>query len=149
MGTWIPVTFEDRLIAAYAERRGGKFLLEVPIGSMRAGWPRGSGTRRIDAIGLPDSQEKTVIPRKELGLTDFTDAITGVDVELIEAKRDLNRLVIGQVVAGFDMLAAEYKPRSVTSVVLCSRGDPALEWVCQQRSIQVEIFDPVQDLGIE
>lgn len=143
MRTWTPVTFEDRLIAAYAQQRGGKFLLEVPIGSVRAGWPRGSGTRRIDAIGIPDSQTDVVIPRKELRSPDFVDAITGVDVELIEAKRDLNRLVIGQVVAGFDMLAAEYKPRTITSVVLCSRGDPALEWVCQQRSIQVHIFDPV------
>lgn len=40
----------------------------------------GLGTRRIDAIELPDGQADMVIPRKEQGSTDFADEIIGAVV---------------------------------------------------------------------
>lgn len=61
-------------------------------------------------------------------------------VELIEVKKNLNRLVIGQVIAGVDMFERQYNISKIIPVILCKNGDPALEWVCEKRNIRVEII---------
>ncbi len=65
---------------------------------------------------------------------------TRYPVELIEVKRKLNRLVIGQIIVGVDMFQHQYQPHEITSVIVCAEGDPALEWVCERRQIQVRIL---------
>lgn len=59
---------------------------------------------------------------------------------MIEVKKNLNRLVIGQVIAGADMFERQYNTSKIIPVILCKNGDPALEWVCKKRNIKVEII---------
>ena len=66
-------------------------------------------------------------------------AIAGARVEVIEVKVDLNRPVLGQVIAGADLLEIEYAPAQVDPVVVCAVGDPALEAVCERRGIAVVV----------
>jgi len=47
--------------------------------------------------------------------------------------------VIGQIIAGVDMFERQYKVKPDRLVVLCAKGDSALEWVCEKRGISVEI----------
>ncbi|MBS1263441.1 MAG: hypothetical protein MAG715_00622 [Methanonatronarchaeales archaeon] len=60
-------------------------------------------------------------------------------VELIEAKRKVNRPVFGQVVAGRDMFKRHYGSKVDRSVALCNVPDPAMEWVCGQNGVGVEL----------
>ena len=142
MKNWKPRTHEDKLIYKYQEEGGGTFFLEVPIGSQKGkvGWPKGSGILRIDAIRLSTSVDE-IIPQKELNYKEFYRTTYNQPVELIEAKQKLNRPVIGQIIAGYDMFACEYNAKSISNVILCFEGDPALEWVCKKRNIRVEIFN--------
>lgn len=41
--------------------------------------------------------------------------------------------MIGQVIAGADVLEMEYAPAEVDQVVVCEVGDPVLEAVCERR----------------
>ena len=71
-------------------------------------------------------------------------------VELIEVRNKLNRLVIGQVVAGVGMFERQYKARTIIPVILCVKGDPTLEWVCEKRGITVRVRDWLEgNPGIE
>lgn len=56
---------------------------------------------------------------------------------MIEVKTKLNRPVIGQVIAGADMVRLEFAPEEVRRVVVCGIRDPALEKVCSGRGIEV------------
>ena len=63
-----------------------------------------------------------------------------IPVELIEVKKKLNRLVIGQSLAGCDMFKQDYRSGDIKNGILCSEGDPTLEWVCSTREIEVKLF---------
>ena len=133
---------EDRLLLKYWRDVGGVLFTEVPIG--RDGprqWPLGAKPRRIDGVRI-------VAPVPELpdGIYTFArrenrriveDLIAGARVEVIEVKRSLDRPVIGQVIAGADLLEMEYAPAEVDQVVVCEVGDPVLEAVCERRGIVV------------
>lgn len=69
---------------------------------------------------------------------DFINLINKYPVEIIEAKKSLNRPAIGQIIAGNDMFAREYKVVPKKQVILCLVGDSALEWVCSKRKISIE-----------
>lgn len=142
MTAWEPKTFEDKLISHYAQTHGGLYFLEVPTGSPhgRGNWPADSGTRRIDAVRLVSGDRTAIIDRKNYGIDEFAAYVKGHPVELIEAKNVLNRVVFGQIVAGREMFQAEYGPESIVSNILCSRSDPALEWVCRRYSVNVTVF---------
>jgi len=141
---WEPKTFEDKLIFDYSLENPGTFYLEVTIGSRRGNgnWPKKSGIRRIDAINIKNSNSENIIfGQKEFLYDDFQKTVSNKSVELIEAKQKLNRLVIGQVIAGHDMFEREYDAQDIEMVILCGKGDPALEWVCEKRNIKVEIVN--------
>ncbi|MDP3035689.1 MAG: hypothetical protein Q8M97_11385 [Methanobacteriaceae archaeon] len=141
---WEPKTFEDKLILNYSLKNPGTYYLEVSIGSSRGNgnWPKKSGIRRIDAINIMnDNSENKIFGQTEFSYDDFQKTVSNKSVELIEAKKKLNRLVIGQVIAGYDMFEREYDAHDIEMVILCGKGDPALEWVCEKRNIKVEILD--------
>ena len=58
------------------------------------------------------------------------------EVEVIEAKKKLNRLLFGQAVAGVDMFERQYPAWIVRPVVIYEIGDPAMEWVCRKHGVQ-------------
>jgi hypothetical protein len=143
---WEPKTFEDKLIFNYSLKTPGNFYLEVPIGSSRGNgnWPKKSGIRRIDAINIINGNSKNkIFGQKEFSYDYFQTTVSNMSVELIEAKKKLNRLIIGQVIAGYDMFEREYDAQNIEMVILCGKRDPALEWVCEKRNIKVEIINQV------
>jgi hypothetical protein len=133
---------EDWLLLKYWREVGGVLFTEVPI---RRDGPRqcppGAKSRRIDGVriiapkpSLPDGMY--TFSRRENRRT-VEDLIAGARVEVIEVKRSLDRPVIGQVIAGADLLEMEYAPAQVDPVVVCAVGDAALEAVCKRRGIAV------------
>ena len=134
-------TNEDRLLLKYWREVGGLIITEVPIG--RDGpreWPPGAKQGRIDGVRLvapPPSLSDGIhaFGRDSRVMTEIL--IAGARVEVIEVKQYLNQHVIGQVIAGADLLEMEYAPAQVDPVVVCAVGDPALEAVCERRGIAV------------
>jgi len=59
-------------------------------------------------------------------------------VELVEVKPRLNRVVIGQALAAYDLFLYQYN-REATLAGVCGRGDAAMQWVCEQRGISVHL----------
>ena len=60
-----------------------------------------------------------------------------MNIEVIEIKRSLDRVVLGQVIIGADLLELEYAPATIEQTVVCEEGDPVLEYVCDKRGIKV------------
>jgi hypothetical protein len=146
-------TNEDRLLLKYWREAGGAIFTEVPIvrhgprewplGAYWYGpplWPPGAKGRRIDGVRLvapPFGLRNSIYSFVRSGGPMLASFIAGARVEVIEVKQDLNRPVIGQVIAGADLLEMEYAPAQVDPVVVCEVGDPALEAVCERRGIAV------------
>lgn len=95
--------------------------------------------RRIDGVRLADCSNAKGIYHFRGAKDNFMRLIHECSIELIEVKQKLNRLVIGQIIAGVDMFERQYKVKPDRLVVLCAKGDSALEWVCEKRGISVEI----------
>ena len=144
METWKPKSFEDHLLYQYWSDLKGQLFLEVHIGNRAFGdWPLRSKIRRIDGVRLIngiDFEIPKVYSSKDYTLKGFFELCMGKTVELIEVKKNLNRLVIGQVIAGMDMFERQYQANKIVPVILCQNGDPALEWVCRKRNIKVQII---------
>ena len=138
-------TNEDRLLLKYWREVRGVIFTEVPIG--RGGpreWGPGAKARRIDGVRLvshprlsPSDGIYAVAGQWNRRFT--ASLIAGARVEVIEVKQDLNRPVLGQVIAGADLLEMEYAPAQVDPVVVCAVGDPALEAVCERHGIAVVV----------
>ncbi|MFM7272087.1 MAG: hypothetical protein ACKO2C_10720 [Actinomycetes bacterium] len=126
-------TYEDRLLEQYfdvALDGQGTLWFEVVIGSAR-----------LDALYVPN------VPggRSFWGgdVDHLAATIAEHDVEVIEAKWELNLDVIGQVIAGAVMLAHESpRHRLVRQTVVVGKShDSALEWLCAKRGIRVVQLD--------
>jgi hypothetical protein len=136
-------TYEDRLLLEYWRSFGGLVFAEVPVG--RDGpkdWPEGAKPRRIDGVRIasPDPQKvlsDIVAFSKRRDAKRFEQSAAGAEVEALEVKRALDRVVLGQVIIGADLLEIEYAPTKIDQVVICEVGDPALEAVCDRRGIKV------------
>ena len=136
-------TYEDRLLLEYWRAYGGLVFTEVPVG--RDGpkdWPEGTKPRRIDGvrIALPDSENASsdiFAFSKGRDSKRFEQIVAVADIEVLEVKRALDRVVLGQVIIGADLLEIEYAPTKINQVVICEVGDPALETVCDRRGIKV------------
>jgi hypothetical protein len=137
---WAPGSLEDKILFKYWQENGGTVYLEVPIGNSgrRGGWPPGSNVRRIDGVRIPSSStgQKQFIASAGSKEIDLYEIFRDKEVELIEVKKELNRVVFGQVVAGVEMFNRQYKPKKVIPIVLYREGDPAMEWVCHRNGVQ-------------
>ena len=147
MRNWEPRNCEDVLLFKYWKESKGKLFLEVPIGNKQFGdWPPNSKIRRIDAVLIKAEDgcgTEEVFKRNEYTLSEFNDYVTDKTVELVEVKKNLNRIVIGQVIAGLDMFERQYNAKKVLLVVVCQNDDPALQWVCEKRDIKVCIINDI------
>ncbi|OWZ84091.1 hypothetical protein [Natranaerobius trueperi] len=132
---WRPVTFEDELLEKFLDQNPGEMYLEVPIGNAEGA----SIARRIDGV-LISGETSTVFSQNDYNLESFKEKIKGQVVYVIEAKRELNRGVIGQVEVGAKLLAKEFEPSRVEKVVLCSKGNKDLEWYCKESNITVSLY---------
>jgi hypothetical protein len=144
---WAPDPGEDRLLASYWDDVGGIIVPEVHIG--RTGpsdWPSGSGKRMIDGVRFRSEYRDEITVQAAFSQSQLQNIVDDRHVEIIEVKSNLNRPVIGQAIAGQDMFQRDYNPGTAEPVVVCGSGDPALEWVCRQNGIRVEIVDPKDEV---
>jgi hypothetical protein len=109
-------------------------------------WPEGSSKRMIDGFRFRSEYRDGITVQAAFSQSQLRDIVKDRHVEVIEVKSSLNRPVIGQAIAGRDMFERNYEPRTVEPVVVCGSGDPALEWVCRQNGIRVEIVDLIDDI---
>jgi hypothetical protein len=92
----------------------------------------GSGT--LANTGL--LAESRILTRSDYTLKEIQADFRDKDIEIIEAKKRLNRLVFGQAVAGADMFERQYRPWSITPVVVFEIDDPAIAWVCGKHGVK-------------
>lgn len=131
---WQPSTVEDHLLHAYLDNHPGQLFLEVRVG----GSEHSHHARRIDGVLVPG--DKTVaLPPHKYSRIQLRDAVDGAPVHIIEAKRRLNRSVIGQLLAGQTLFNRKFGATAARLVALCGAGEQDLEWVCEERGIEVAI----------
>ena len=136
-------TYEDRLLLEYWRARGGLLFTEVPVG--RDGpkdWPEGAKPRRIDGVriaslGSEQAPADIVAFSKRRDAKRFQRVVADTEVEVVEVKHALDRVVLGQVIIGSDLLEMEYAPNKIDLVIVCDYGDPVLQMVCDRRGIEV------------
>lgn len=140
---WDPLTFEDRLVARYLEEHPGELFLELPVG----GTDPTRGPRRIDGVLVP-GDESHPRPQRSYALDEARSSISGRTVHLLEAKKLLNRFVIGQVEVGVELLKRDFEPAEIVPVAVCSGGNLDLEWYCEEKGIEAVIYpDLAQPIG--
>ena len=139
-------TNEDNILLKYWEKVGGIIFTEVFVG--KGGiqkWVSGAKSRRIDGVqiislrkinGLSDD---IITFNKKSNIQEFQEILSSGQVKVIEAKDKLNRVVLGQVIIGADLIEMEYNLSNVGQVAICEIGDPVLEAVCKRRNIEVWI----------
>lgn len=140
--TWTPATFEDRLLARYLEDHPGTLFLELPLG----GSDPSHGPRRLDGLLIPGS-ESLVHRQATYSLEQARKAIAGQLVHLLEAKRHLNRNVIGQVEVGTRMLREAFGPTEIVKVAVCTDGNRDLVPVCESMGIRAVVYDDAEVPG--
>jgi len=96
---WIPKTVEDKLISGYLKRHTGLVFLEVPIYLKN----RHENARRIDAIVIP-TVEFIIYERGTYSIGHLKSEVQDKEITIIEAKKNLNRPVIGQILIGKSFL---------------------------------------------
>lgn len=79
----------------------------------------GAGRRLLDAVILPR------LPKKEAHRRDVS--IDGEDVIVVQAKAHrLGMYLMGQALFSAELLRRHFKPKSIRSVILCSKDDSVL-----------------------
>lgn len=137
---WSPTTFEDKLLYKYHQDHPGYLFLEVRVG----GSDNTLNARRIDGV-LIESADSIVYSPGEYTDSQIDQMIRGNRIHLIEAKRTLNRNVIGQVLVGSALLTRSYQPASIKHVALCSSGETDLEWYCRENDVEAALYPLVSD----
>lgn len=132
---WEPLTLEDRLLERYLADNPGELFLEVNVGTGDAS----HGPRRLDGVLIPGVEPK-VHPQDSYSREQALEAIHGSTVHLLEAKRTLNRNVIGQVEVGTALLQRDYGPAEITQVAVCADGNEDLQWYCDEKGIRTAIY---------
>jgi len=139
---------EDKLLHKYWKQVHGIIFTEVFVGKggVNKKWASEAKSRRIDGVriispskinGLSDDIITFNTFIKQSNFEEFQKLLSGGQVEVIEIKRSLDRVVLGQVIIGADLLEMEYNLTNVGQVVLYEIGDPVLEAVCKKRNIEV------------
>ena len=134
---------EDKLLNKYWETTGGRLYVEIPIGGQggEPPWLEGTRRRRIDGVLFPDLPPNPTFPSR-FDPQSFPDDLKKSDhekIEIIEVKRHLDRIVIGQVLVAQDMFERQYGVRPTKLIIVCEAADPGQEWVCRQRGIEVKV----------
>jgi len=130
-----PRTPEDRLIALYLAANPGLLFLEIEVGQ----GDENCGPRRLDGL-LVRGGDSCVRAQGSYSRADITAAVQGQHVHVLEAKRKLNRTVIGQVQVGVSLFMRDFSPASVQGVAVCAFGNPDLEWYCLEQDIQMALY---------
>jgi hypothetical protein len=128
---WKPISFEDKLLENYLRKNPGRLFLEVPL------WFNvdPSKAKRIDGVLIP-GEDTIVYPSGWYSLDELQKAVDNQAVRLIEAKRKLNRSVIGQLLVGKALFKRAFPSTNPIMVVVCAKGHADLEWFCSENEIE-------------
>jgi len=132
----MPSDIEDKLIIEYQKNYPGTVYKEIPVGEIE----NKNRQRRIDAI-LIENKENKIYEWGEYDIDDVEKEIEGEKIHLIEAKKKLGRAVIGQVEVGEFLVEADFDPDEIVLVALCSKNHSDLEKYCNNKNINVEIYN--------
>lgn len=135
---WDPQTLEDFLLKEYHDEHPGELFLELNVGHGDGS----HGPRRLDGVLVP-GPESRVHPQDSYTLEEARAALRGAEVHLLEAKRTLNRNVIGQVEVGEALLERDFAPAEIVRVAVCADGNEDLQWYCDRKGIRTAIY-PVE-----
>ncbi|MGM0409829.1 MAG: hypothetical protein ACQEQF_03620 [Bacillota bacterium] len=129
-------SIEDLLILKYQENHPGKIYKEVFVGKVENKMRR----RRIDAI-LIEGKRNEVYERGEYKIAEVKNEIKNEKIHILEAKKNLNRNVIGQVEVGKYLIKNDFEPREIIPVALCANTHPDIKKYCKQKNIKAEIYN--------
>jgi hypothetical protein len=132
---WEPNTLEDHLLDRYHDEHPGMLFLEVPVG----GGDEYHGPRRIDGV-LICGLEPVVHPQHSYTNGELQRAAEGNEVHVLEAKRTLNRNVIGQVQVGTRLLEDVVSASELVPVAVCADNNTVLQSVCDDLGFEVAIY---------
>lgn len=127
---------EEKLKHQYYLRVGPPIFREVRVSrhSPNSEW------RWIDAVHILGRKDvRRFIVCDEKSRRKFAHLVSGCVVEVIEAKRKLNRSVIGQAIVAKYLFKMEYpKARAVRPVVIYRKGegDTVLEAICEKMHVK-------------
>jgi transposase-like protein len=116
-------------------RAGAMGAVHVEV---RIGEAKGGSARRIDAVRFPQLDNRIRRYRRE---EFFADLPGSSRIELIEVKSELDRTIIGQLVAAAELAHEEWglRPsRKLRLVALVVEVDASLESVCRTYGIRIE-----------
>ena len=128
---------EDNITNLFCKSQTSCIFLEVSIGSKKI-FGKNSTDRRIDIVVIHGCNRKKLYKfgeEREEFLKLIKDSKN--EIEIIEAKKKLNRVVIGQILVGEFMFKKKYGVKKVKKSVLYHIGDDALELFCQKNEINL------------
>lgn len=138
-----PKSGEDQLLLHWWRAQGerGLLILEVKLGLRGPGdWPDSRRHKRLDGLYLPEVGDDRIAWWSDVGADRLAQLIEGHPATVLESKAELNPDVIGQAVAGVDMLSRSYPRHGRLDAVVTVWGpvaDRALGWVADRRGIAV------------
>jgi len=124
--------WETPLTERYWQEVGGTLIPEFPAVLRGPGKAR----RLLDAIIVPDGP----FERRHATQVD----IQGKDVIVVQTKaRRLGMPVMGQALFSIRLMEP-FRPASIRSVVICTKGDAALEPLLAEHGIELVVYDDAQ-----
>lgn len=127
-------TEEKRLIERFINsgKLEGRFKKEVRVGKRRMKYASEKAHSRELFVDGTDSGEEPYYYRR-------VDVICETDrkVWVLEAKKELNNQVIGQVLVSDFLYQEDYPQKETKKGIICEYGNEVLEEVCEKYGIQV------------
>jgi hypothetical protein len=127
---------ENDLLKLYCTHHPGFTFTEVSIGDKKL-FRKNSKNRRIDMVRIHNDHNRVILKyshEKEL----FAKLLNeNYEIEIIEIKTNLNRLVIGQIIVGEYMFKKKYDVDEIIKTILYHKGDEALETFCKENGINL------------
>jgi hypothetical protein len=136
-------TAEDFYLLEFWKKAGGVIYGDValPVGGPQRKWRQSADGGRVGAVRVvpPEgsAQGAAVVSHGQCLPGELQAVLSGRTAWVIRAGMALTRELIGEVVAGSDLLRRAFAPARVTPVIFCDDGDPLLEMVCRRLRIEV------------
>jgi len=120
---------ETQLVERFWKETGGTLIEEF----LAVKSTLNQGRRLIDGVIIRGG------PRRKVKASDAK--IAGRRIVVVQAKASrLGMYLLGQALFSRDLMA-EFKPKSIETVAICTKGDARLEQLALQHGIRVVVYD--------
>ena len=120
---------ETILVENFWKETGGTLIEEF----LAVRGTRDQGRRLIDGVIIKGG------PRRKMKASDAK--IAGRRIVVVQAKASrLGMYLLGQALFSRDLMA-EFKPKSIETVAICTKGDARLEQLALQHGIRVVVYE--------